>query len=159
MIINLSLSNIWYIKLAKESDILECEVKWPYEALLWTNLVEVMEFQLNYFKLSKLMLLKCCTQYGNKFRKVSHGHRIGKCQFSFHSQRNAVPKMAQTTIQFMLFSYARKAMLKILQINLQQYMNQELPDVQAGFRKSSRGTRDQLPIKAGEFQKHLLQLH
>ena len=41
-----------------------------------------------------------------------------------------------------LISYANKVMLKILQIRLQQYMNRELPDVQAGFRKG-RGTRDQ----------------
>ena len=63
-----------------------------------------------------------------------------------------------------LFSYARKVMLKILQISLQQYKNQELPHVQAGFRKG-RGTRDQIAnicwirVKAGEFQKHLFQLH
>ena len=41
-----------------------------------------------------------------------------------------------------LISHARKVMLKILQARLQQYMNHELPDVQAGFR--SRGTRDQI---------------
>ena len=50
-------------------------------------------------------------------------------------------------------------MLKILQARLQQYMNCELPDVQAGFRKG-RGTRDQMAIcwiieKAGEFQKNI----
>ena len=43
-----------------------------------------------------------------------------------------------------LISHASKVMLKILQTRLQQYMNPELPDVQAGFRKG-RGTRDQLP--------------
>ena len=42
-----------------------------------------------------------------------------------------------------LISHASKAMLKILQARLQQYVNRELPDVQAGFRKG-RGTRDQL---------------
>ena len=57
-----------------------------------------------------------------------------------------------------LFSYASKVMLKILQARLQQYMNLELPDVQAGFRKG-RGTRDQIANmcwimeKAREFQK------
>ena len=55
-------------------------------------------------------------------------------------------------------------MLKILQPRLQQYMNQELPDVQAGFRKD-RGARDQIDNihwiveKAREFQKYLLLLH
>ena len=42
-----------------------------------------------------------------------------------------------------LISHASKVMLKILQARLQQYMNHELPDVQAGFRKD-RGTRDQI---------------
>ena len=42
-----------------------------------------------------------------------------------------------------LISHANKVMLKILQARLQQYMNHELPDVQAGFRKG-RGTRDQI---------------
>ena len=57
-----------------------------------------------------------------------------------------------------LISHASKVMLKILQARLQQYMNRELPDVQAGFRKA-RGTRDQIANicwiikKAREFQK------
>ena len=42
-----------------------------------------------------------------------------------------------------LISHASKVMLKILQVRLQQYVNRELPDVQAGFRKG-RGTRDQI---------------
>ena len=58
-----------------------------------------------------------------------------------------------------LISHASKVMLKILQARLQQYMNQELPDVQGGFRKG-RGTRDQIANicriieKAREFQKN-----
>ena len=57
-----------------------------------------------------------------------------------------------------LISHTRKVTLKILQARLQQYMNHELPDVQAGFRKG-RGTRDQIANthwimeKAREFQK------
>ena len=59
-----------------------------------------------------------------------------------------------------LFSHANKEMLKILQARLQQYMNRELPDVQAGFRKG-RGTRDQIANicwiieKARAFQKNI----
>ena len=59
-----------------------------------------------------------------------------------------------------LISHATKAMLKILQPRLQQYMNRELPDVQAGFR-TGRGTRDQIANirwiikKAREFQKNI----
>ena len=67
-------------------------------------------------------------------------------------------KNAQTTTQLALISHDSKVMLKILQAMLQQYMDHELPDVQAGFRKG-RGTRDQIAnihwiIKgASEFQK------
>ena len=56
-----------------------------------------MEFQLSYFKPWKMMLWKCCTQYANKFGKLSNGHRSGKGQFSFQSQRKAMPKNVQTT--------------------------------------------------------------
>ena len=62
--------------------------------------------------------------------KLSSGHRTGKGQFSFQSQREAMPKNAQTTTQF--YS-SHTLMFKILQARLQQYVNHELPDVQAGF--------------------------
>ena len=63
-----------------------------------------------------------------------------------------------------LISHARKVMLKILQAKLQQYMNPELPDVQAGFRKD-RGTIDRIANicwimeKAREFQKKIYLLY
>ena len=44
-----------------------------------------------------MMLLKCCTQYASKFGKLSSGHRTGKGQFSFQSQRKAMPKNVKTT--------------------------------------------------------------
>ena len=46
-----------------------------------------------------MMLWKCCTQYASKFGKLSSGHRTGKGQFSFQSQRKAMPKNAQATTQ------------------------------------------------------------
>ena len=104
------------------------------------------------------MLLKCCTQYASKFGKLSSGHRTGKGQFSFQSQRKAMPKNAQTTAQ--LYSSHMLVMLKILQPRFQQYVNWEHPEVQAGFRKSRR-TRDQIANihwivkKVREFQKNI----
>ena len=71
-----------------------------------------------------------------------------------------MPKNAQTTLTIVLISYASKVMLKILQARLQQYVNHELPGVQADFRKD-RGTRDQIAnicwiIKKGrKFQKNI----
>ena len=70
-----------------------------------------------------------------------------------------MPKNAQTIAQT-LISHTSKIMLKILQARLQQHMNHELPNVQAGFRKG-RGTRDQIANihliieKAREFQKNI----
>ena len=119
-----------------------------------------MQLQLSYFKSWKMMLWKCCIQYANRFGKLSSGHRTGKGQFSFQSQRKAMPKNAQTTAQIALISHASKVILKNLQARLQQYTNYELPDVQAGFRKG-RGTRDQIANihwiieKAREFQKNI----
>ena len=68
------------------------------------------------------------------FWKLSSGHRTGKGQFSFQSQRKEMSKNAQN-LTIALISHASKVMLKILQARLQQYMNHELPDVQAAFRK------------------------
>ena len=70
-----------------------------------------------------------------------------------------MPKNAPTTAQ-LHSSQVSKVMLKILQARLQQYVNREFPDVQAGFRKY-RGTRDQIANilwiieKAREFQKNI----
>ena len=80
---------------------------------------------------------------------------------SFHSnskERQCQRMHRQLYRTIALISHASKVMHKILQARLQQYMNCELPDVQAGFRKG-RGTRDQIANsswiikKAGEFQK------
>ena len=85
------------------------------------------------------MLLKCCTQYASKFGKLSSGHRTGKVSVS--KKGNAKECSNYRTIELIpLFS---KVMLKILQVRLQQYMNQEIPDLQAGFRQG-RGTRDHI---------------
>ena len=62
-----------------------------------------MGFQLSYFKYWKMILWKCCTQYAGKFGKINSGHRSGKGQFSFQSQRKAMPKEAQVTIQLHSF--------------------------------------------------------
>ena len=98
------------------------------------------------------MLWKCCTQYATKFGKLSSGHRTGKGQFLSQCQKCS----NYSTIA--LISHASKVMLKILQARLQQYVSQEIPYVQAGFRKGRR-TRDQIANihwiieKAREFQK------
>ena len=90
-----------------------------------------------------MMLWKYCIQYASKFGKLSSSHRTGKGQFSFHSQRKAMPENAQTTAPLHSSYVLVKLTLKILQARLPKYVNCELPDVQAGFRKGSRD-RDQI---------------
>ena len=71
-------------------------------------------------------------------------HATGLEKVSFHSNPNE--RQCQRMLNYRtiaLISYASKVMLKILQARLQQYVNHELPDVQAGFR-NGKGTRDQI---------------
>ena len=61
------------------------------------------------------------------------GSKQEKVEFSFQSQRRAMPKKCSNYHTIVFISHASKVMLKILQARLQQYVTQELPDVQAGF--------------------------
>ena len=105
-----------------------------------------------------MMLWKCCTQYASKFGKLSNGYRTGKDQFLFQSQRKAMPKNTQTAAQFFSSHMLVKRCLKFSR--LQQYVNCELLDAQAGFRKG-RETRDQIVNirwiikKVREFQRNI----
>ena len=117
-----------------------------------------MELQLSYFKSWKMMLWKCCTQYASKFGKLSSGHWKRSVFIPIPKKGNAKECSSYRTIA--LISHSSKVILKILQARLQQYVNRELPDVQAGFRKG-RETRDQIASihwiieKGREFQKKI----
>ena len=89
------------------------------------------------------MLSKCCTQYASKFGKLSSGHRTGKGPVFIPIPKKGNDKECSNYCTIALISHASEVMLKILQARFQQYMNCELPDVQAGFRKGRR-TRDQI---------------
>ena len=80
-----------------EPDILECEVKWALESIT-SNKASGIPVEL--FQILKDDAVKVLhTQYASKFGKLSSGQRTGKGQFSFQSQRKAMPKNAQTTTQ------------------------------------------------------------
>ena len=86
---------------------------------------------------------------------------IGLEKVNFHSNpKKGNAKECSNYHTIALISHTSKVMLKILQVRLQQYVNHELPDVQAGFRKG-KGTRDQIANthwiieKAREFQKNI----
>ena len=100
-----------------------------------------MEFQLSYFKSWNMMLWKCCSQVAANLENSAVATGLEKV--SFHSNpKEGNDKECSNYCKITLISHASKVMLKILQAMLQRYMNQELPDIQAGFRKV-RGTRNQ----------------
>ena len=125
-----------------EPDILECEVKWALGSITMNKASGGDGIPVELFQILKDDAVKCCPQYASKF---------GKQQWPQDWKRSvfiSIPKKGNTkecsnyhTIAFI--SHTNKVVLKILQFRLQQYVNQELPDVQAGFRKGRR-TRDQI---------------
>ena len=107
------------------------------------------------------MLLKCCTQYASKFGNAAVATGLEKVSFHYSpipKKGNAKKCSNYNTVA--LFSHASKVVLKVPQDRLQQYMNRELPYVQAGFRKG-RGCRDEIDNihciirKARKFQKNI----
>ena len=104
------------------------------------------------------MLWKCCTCH--KIWKTQQCPQNWKRSVFIPIPKKGNAKKCSSYHTTTLISHASKLMLKILQARLQQYMNQELPDVKAGFRKG-RGTRDQIVNiyciveKAREFQKDI----
>ena len=82
-----------------EPDILDCEVKWALESITTNKASGGDGIPVELFQILKDDAAKCCSQYASKFGKLSSGHRTGKGQFSFQSQRKAMPKNAQTTAQ------------------------------------------------------------
>ena len=109
------------------------------------------------------MLWKCCTQYARDLENSAVATGLEKVGFIPIPERGNAKKCSNYhTIAFI--SHASKVMLKIPQARLQQYMNRELPDVQAGFRKGQK-PEIKLPTSAGSQQKqripkkHLCLLH
>ena len=103
------------------------------------------------------MLLKCCAQY---IRKTQQWPQDWKRSIFTPIPKKSTANECSNYCTIALISHASKEMLKIFQARVQQYVNCELPDVQAGFRKG-RGTRDQITKilwiieKARKFQKYI----
>ena len=82
-----------------EPDILECEVKWALESITMNKASGGDRILVELFQIQKDDVVKVLHSYASKFGKLSSGHRTGKGQFSFQSQRKAMPKNAQPTAQ------------------------------------------------------------
>ena len=86
-----------------EPDILECEVKWALGSITMNKASEGDGIPVELFQMLKDDAIKVLHSICQQFGKLGRGHRTGKGQFSFQSQRKAMPKNAQTTTQLHLF--------------------------------------------------------
>ena len=101
-----------------EPDILECKVKWTLGSITRNKSSGGDRIPVDLFQILKDDAVKVLHQYANKSGKVSRGHRTGKVQFSFQSQRGN-SKEYSNYCSIELISHPRKVMLKILQARLQ----------------------------------------
>ena len=82
-----------------EPDILECEVKWALGSITANKAIAGDGIPVELFQILKDDVVKVLHSICSKFGKLSSGHRTGKGQFSFQSQKKAMPKNVQTTAQ------------------------------------------------------------
>ena len=124
-----------------EPDILEGEVKWALGSLTRNRASGGDEISAELFQILKDDVLKVRHSIYQQIWKTQQWPQDWKRLVSIPILKKGNAKECSNYSTIALISHASKVMLKILQARLQQYMNQELPDVQAGFRKG-RGTRD-----------------
>ena len=148
-----------------ESDILESEVKWALGSITTNKASGGDGIPVELFQILKDDAVKVLHSICQQIWKTQQWPQDWKKSVFISIPKKGNPKECSNYRTIALISHASKVMLKILQARLQQYVNCELPDVQAGFRKG-RGTRDQIANicwiikKAREFQKkHLFLLY
>ena len=143
-----------------EPDILECEVKWALESITTNNASGGDGMPVELFQILKDDAIEVLHSICKQIWKTQRWPQDWKRSVFISVPKKGNAKECTNYCIIALISHASKVRLKILQARLQQYVNRELPDVQAGFRKG-RGTRDQIANicwimeKAIEFQKNI----
>ena len=141
-----------------EPDILECEVKWVLGSITMNTASGGDGIPVELFQILKDDAVKVLHSICQHIWKIQQWPQDWSVFIPVPKKGNAKECSNYHTV--VLISHTSKVMLKILQARLQQYINHELPDVQAGFRKGRR-TRDQIANihwiieKAREFQKNI----
>ena len=148
-----------------EPDILECKVKWALGSITINKASGGDGIPVELFQILKDDAMKVLHSICQQIWKTHQWPQDWKRSVFIPIPKKGNPKECSNYHTIALMSYASKVMLKILQARLQQYVNRELLDVQAGVRKG-RGTRDQIASiywlikKARELQKkHLFLLY
>ena len=141
-----------------EPDILECEVQWALESITTNKASGGDGIPVELFQILKDDIVKMLHSICQQIWKTQQWPQGWKRSVFIPILKKGNAKECINYHIIAVISHASKVMLKILQARLQQYVNSEVPDVQAGFRKG-RGTRDQIANirwiieKAREFQK------
>ena len=148
-----------------EPDILECEVKWALENITMNKASGSDGVRVELFHILKDDAVKVLHSICQQIWKTQQWPQDWKRSVFMPIPKKGNAKECLNYCTIALISHASKVMLNILQARFQRYMNHELPDVQAGFRKD-RGTRDQIANihwiieKARDIQeKHLFLLY
>ena len=143
-----------------EPDILECEVKWALGSITMNKASGGDGIPVELFQILKDDTVKVLHSICQQIWKTQQWPQDCKRSIFFPTPKKGNAKECSDCLTVALISHASKGMLQILHDRLQQYMNCELPDVQAGFRKG-RGNRDQIASicriieKAREFEKKI----
>ena len=147
-----------------EPDILECKVKWALGSITMSKVSGGNGIPVELFQILKDDAVKMLHSICQQIWKTQQWPQDWKGSVFIPIPKKGNAKECSNYHTTAFISHASKVMLKILQARLQQYVNCELPDVQAGFRKG-RGTRDQIANicwiirKAREFQKNMFLLY
>ena len=126
-----------------EPAILGCEVKWALESISMNKASGGDGLPVELFQILKDDAMKVLHSIRQQIWKTQQWPQDWKRSVFIPIPKKGNAKECLNYHTIALISHAGKVMLKILQARLQQYMNRELPDVQAGFRKG-RGTRDKI---------------
>ena len=131
-----------------EPDILVSEVKWALESITTNKASGGDGIPGELFQILKDDAVKVWHSICQKIWKTQQWPQDWKRSVFIPIPKKGNTKECSNYRTIALISHASKAMLKILQAKLQQYVSHEIPDVQAGFRKD-RGTRDQIVASVG----------
>ena len=141
-------------------DPMECEVKWALGSITTNKASGGDRIPVELFQILKDDAVKVLHSICQEIWKTQQYPQDWKRSVFIPNPKKSNAKECSSYRTIALISHASKVMLKILQARLQQYVNSELPDVQAGFRKG-KGTRHQIANicrimeKAREFQKNI----
>ena len=117
-----------------EPDILECEVRWALESITMNKATGGDGIPVELFQILKDDAVKVLHSICQQIWKIQQWPQDWKRSVFIAIPKKGNPKEGSNYHTIALISHASKVMLKILQARLQQYMNRELPGIQAGFR-------------------------